>query len=161
MATGARNQQTGRAGEHYVAAELNRRGAYAVTFAGNMPRIDVMASNTERTRTVTIQVKTCRSGDWQTSIDEGKKCDSVQDEIRFWVFVRLGPDNKPSDYFVLPDWWIPNDIFEKHQCYLAKHGGTRAINPKARHHSIKSARIERPLGPVEGRMEACRCPSKP
>lgn len=142
MATGARNQQTGRAGEHYVAAELNRRGSYAVTFAGNMPRIDVMASNTERTRTVTIQVKTCRFGDWQTSIDEGKKCDSVQDETRFWVFVRLGPDNNPPDYFVVPDWWIRNDIFEKHQRYLAKHGGTRAINPKAKHHSIKSARIE-------------------
>lgn len=142
MATGARNQQTGRAGEHYVAAELNRRGAYAVTVAGNMPRIDVMASNTERTRTVTIQVKTCRFGDWQTSIDEGKKCDSVQDETRFWVFVRLGPDNNPPDYFVVPDWWIRNDIFEKHQRYLAKHGGTRAINPKAKHHSIKSARIE-------------------
>lgn len=46
MATGARNQQTGRAGEHFVAAELNRRGAYAVTFAGNMPKIDVMASYT-------------------------------------------------------------------------------------------------------------------
>jgi uncharacterized DUF497 family protein len=29
-----------------------------------------MASNTDRTRTVNIQVKTCRSGDWQTSIQE-------------------------------------------------------------------------------------------
>ena len=51
MTTGARNQQIGRAGEHYVAAELNRRGTYAVTFTGNMPKIDVMASNAERTRT--------------------------------------------------------------------------------------------------------------
>lgn len=29
MATGARMQQTGRAGEHFVAAELNRKGAQA------------------------------------------------------------------------------------------------------------------------------------
>lgn len=142
MATGARNQQTGRAGEYYVAAELNRRGAYAVTFAGNMPRIDVMASNTERTRTINIQVKTCRSGDWQTSIDEGKKCDTVQDETRFWIFVHLGPDTKPAEYFVVSDWWIRNNIYENHQSYLAKHAGTRAINPKAKHHSIKSTRIE-------------------
>lgn len=36
-ATSARNQQTARAGEYFVAPELNRRGANAVTFAGNMP----------------------------------------------------------------------------------------------------------------------------
>jgi len=142
MSTGARNQQTGRAGEHYVAAELNRRGAYAVTFAGNMPKIDVMASNTDRTRTVSIQVKTCRSGDWQTSIDEGKKCDPIGDEARFWIFVRLVPDNQPPEYFIVPDWWIRNNIFENHQSYIAKHGGTRAINPNAKHHSIRSNRIQ-------------------
>lgn len=34
--TGIRNQQTGRAGEFFVAAELNRLGANAVPFAGNM-----------------------------------------------------------------------------------------------------------------------------
>lgn len=38
-------QQVARAGEHFVAAELHRRGAYAVTFAGNMPDIDILASD--------------------------------------------------------------------------------------------------------------------
>lgn len=71
-ATGARNQQTARAGEYFVAAELNRRGAYAVTFAGNMPKIDIVASNVGRTREVSIQVKTRRSGTWQTSTEEGR-----------------------------------------------------------------------------------------
>ena len=56
MATGGRNKQTGRAGEYFVAAELCRRGAYAVTFAGNMANIDILASNDEQTRTVNIQV---------------------------------------------------------------------------------------------------------
>jgi len=89
MATGARNQQTGRAGEHFVAAELNRRGAYAVTFAGNMPKIDILASNLERTRTVHIQVKTRRSGTWQTSVDEGRKGKRSSNETNFWIFVNL------------------------------------------------------------------------
>ena len=35
---GASNQQVGRAGEYFVVAELNKRGAYAVPFAGNMPK---------------------------------------------------------------------------------------------------------------------------
>jgi hypothetical protein len=50
-------QQVARAGEHCVAGELHRRGAYAVTFVGTMPRIDILASNAEQTRTVMIQVK--------------------------------------------------------------------------------------------------------
>jgi len=51
-------QQVARAGEHLVAAELHRRGAYAVTFSGNMPEIDILASDLSQTRTVAIQVKT-------------------------------------------------------------------------------------------------------
>ena len=35
--------QVGQAGEHFVAAELHRRGAYAVTFSGNMPNIDILS----------------------------------------------------------------------------------------------------------------------
>ena len=56
MATGADMQKTGQAGEHYVAAELCRRRAYAVTFSGNIPNFDIIASNREQTRAVQIQV---------------------------------------------------------------------------------------------------------
>jgi hypothetical protein len=35
-------QQVGRAGEMFVAAEIHRRGGYAVTFAGNMHGIDIL-----------------------------------------------------------------------------------------------------------------------
>ncbi len=138
MATGSRNQQTARAGEHFVAAELNRWGVYAVTFTGNMPRIDILASKVNRTRTVNIQVKTRRSGTWQTSIDEGKKCERCYNETNFWVLVDL----KNPDYYVVPDWWMRNDIHEVHQAYISKRGGSRALNPKSKHHSISVKRIE-------------------
>jgi len=39
------NQQVGYAGEHFVAAEIHRRGGYAVTFSGNMHDIDLLASD--------------------------------------------------------------------------------------------------------------------
>ncbi|MCS6882872.1 MAG: hypothetical protein RMK84_17625 [Oscillochloridaceae bacterium] len=66
---GASNQQVGRAGEYFVVAELNKRGAFAVPFAGNMPRIDVIACNSDESRTVYIQVKTRRGGKtWHSSI---------------------------------------------------------------------------------------------
>jgi Holliday junction resolvase-like predicted endonuclease len=59
---GAANQQVGRAGEYFVVAELNKRGAFAVPFAGNMPKIDLIACNHDQSRTIHIQVKTKRGG---------------------------------------------------------------------------------------------------
>ncbi|MCZ6547116.1 MAG: hypothetical protein O6837_03225 [Deltaproteobacteria bacterium] len=140
-ATGARNQQTARAGEHFVAAELNRRGAFAVTFAGNMPKIDILASNLDRSRDVGIQVKTRRSGSWHTSIDEGRQCQPNPDETHFWVFVDLADNNAGPIYYVVPEWWMRNDIFKAHGAYLKRHGGKRAINPRSKHHSIDIRRI--------------------
>jgi hypothetical protein len=98
-----------------VAAELHRRGAYAVTFAGNMPRIDILASNAEQTRTVMIQVKTKRSGTWQTSTRAGIPREAVPEELRFWVFVDLRKTPAdPAVYYIVPEWWIQNNIYEAH-----------------------------------------------
>ena len=141
MATGASNQQTARAGEHFVAAELNRCGAYAVTFAGNMPRIDILASDKEQKRTVSIQVKTRRSGTWQTSIDEGKKTKVKSGDTHFWIFVDLVKGNVPPEYFIVPQGWIQKDIYLTHMAYLKKHGGTRKTKSDSKHHGISLKRI--------------------
>ena len=69
----ARTDAIGRAGEHYVAAELNKRGAYASPFAGNVPGIDIVATDSKHERMVYIQVKTKhRTGNpWQMSLKHG------------------------------------------------------------------------------------------
>lgn len=141
-ASSSRNHQTGRAGEYFVAAELSRRGAYAVTFAGNMPGIDVVASNVTRTKTVFIQVKARRAGSWQTSIHKGKQAKKKIDETFFWVFVDIRPQLKCPEYYIVPQWWIQRDIYNTHQAYLQKHGGKRAKNSQSTHHSIYLNRIE-------------------
>ena len=51
-----RTDNIGRAGEHYVAAELNRRGAYASPFSGNVPGIDIVATDQDRQQMAYIQV---------------------------------------------------------------------------------------------------------
>ena len=107
-ASGARNQQTARAGEHLVAAELKRRGVYAVTFAGNMPKIDILASDIKQSRTVTIQVKSKRAPTWQTSLNEAKLCRQPSDETSFWVFVDLSKPEQHPNYYIMPDWWVSN-----------------------------------------------------
>jgi len=88
---GNNNQQVGRAGEYFVVAELNKRGAFAVPFAGNMPKIDLIACNRNQSRTIHIQVKTKRSGkSWQSTIVGSQPMVPPADETNFWVFVDLG-----------------------------------------------------------------------
>ncbi len=143
ISRGARNQQVGRAGEYFVVAELNKRGAFAVTFAGNMPKIDLMACNQDQSRTIHIQVKTKRSGrTWHSSIVGSKPMKPPADETDFWVFVDLGDENTSPRYWIAPDWWIRNDIDKAHKDYLKKHGGKRARNPNSTHHAIDERRLK-------------------
>ena len=142
---GASNQQVARAGEHFVAAELNKRGAYAVTFTGNMPRIDLLACNSDQSRTVQIQVKTKKGGrSWHSTIVDCMALEEPAnplDVIKFWVFVDLGEYNAAPRYWIVHDWWMRNDIYRVHQEYLGRHGGRRARNPDATHHSIEEKRL--------------------
>lgn len=130
-------QQVGQAGEHYVAAELHRRGAYAVTFSGNMPHIDILASDVEQTRTVTIQVKTKTSGTWHASTLRGKLGDEDPDEMRFWILVDIGRDPElPPGYWIVPESWMRNHIHVRYHEGLALHGGARPKNPDSTHFAI-------------------------
>jgi hypothetical protein len=147
---GARNQQVARAGEYFVAAELNKRGAHAVTFAGNMPKIDLMACNQPQDRTVRIQVKTKRGGrTWHASTLAGDPATPPVDsrsETSFWVLVDLGGENACPRYWIVPEWWMRNDIYAAHQAYLAAHGGKRARTGDSTHHAIAEERVQRWYG---------------
>lgn len=136
-------QQAGRAGEYFVVAELNKRGAFAVPFAGNMPKIDIIACNNDESRTVYLQVKTKRGGKhWHSSIVGSQPMSPKNDESHFWIFVDLGDVNAHSRYWIAPEWWIKDTIYTTHQAYLAKHGGIRPSNPASTHHSIDERRLE-------------------
>lgn len=137
------NQQVGRVGEHFVAAELHRRGAYAVTFSGNMPNIDILASDVEQTRTVAIQVKTKTSGTWHTTILRGEPREAAADEDRFWVLVDIGRDPElPPAYWVVPEWWMLNHIHVRYHERIAIHGGARLRNPDSKHFAIIPKNVE-------------------
>lgn len=139
---GVSNQQVGRAGEYFVVAELNKRGAYAVPFAGNMPKIDIIACNSNESRTVYIQVKTKRGGrTWHSSIVGSQPMLPKSDESNFWAFVDLGGLDEHPLIWIVPDWWIKDDIFKVHQDYLSRHGGKRPGNPDSTHHAIDEKRL--------------------
>jgi hypothetical protein len=138
------NQQVGRAGELFVAAEIHRRGGYAVTFAGNMPGIDMLASDRDNTQRVSIQIKTKgpNSAGWQTSIRHGLSSESADSAVlagRLWVLVDLR--STTPGFYVMPELWIRNDIYVAHQEYLARHGGQRPGNPASEHWRILPDRV--------------------
>ncbi len=136
------NQQVGYAGENFVAAEIHRRGGYAVTFSGNMKGIDLIASDVTHERKIDIQVKTKTAATWQTTIRNGKKQSKPKNITSFWIFVDLRKDGGGPDYYIAPKWWVEDDIARTHEEYLAKNGGHRAQNDESTHHSIPLARIQ-------------------
>jgi len=133
--------QVSKAGQHFVAAELNRRGANASV--SDERRTTILATNTERTRSVTILVKTMTTHAWQASITQGRKrSEPTAEEGRFWIFVDLEQSPGQPEYYIVPEWWIENDIYMVHQRLLSEHGGHRAKTDESTHHAIERSRIE-------------------
>jgi len=131
-----------REGRRNVEAELLRRGAASVTSRGTR-KIHLYATNSNHSRTVELQVKTKRKGNWHTRTDEAKPTDTpmdLEDARNFWVFVDLGGAPR---YWIVPDEWIRHDIHEAHQQYLNQHGGHRAQNDASNHHAINESRLEK------------------
>jgi hypothetical protein len=133
-ARGGRNQRVVRAGEYFVLAELHKRGAYGAAFIGNMPRFDI----------ISIQVKTKSIGSWQTKalMEQSAQPLEPQVETGFWVLVDLGAPEGAPRYWVVPDTWILNDIYDTHRTYLSQQGGRRARNPVSPHHAIAEIRVQ-------------------
>jgi hypothetical protein len=80
---------------------------------------------------------------WQASITQGRKrTEPTAEEGRFWVFVDLEQSPGPPQYYIVPEWWIENDIYTVHQQLLVEHGGHRARTDESTHHAIEHSRIE-------------------
>src|ERR1700676_4366247 len=82
--------QVGITGEYLVAAELSRRGYVATLTLRNTRGIDILASNSDATRSVGIQVKTGQGvrPDWLMN----KKAEAHPAENPRYVFVCLAPE---------------------------------------------------------------------
>ena len=139
MALRVSKQQIDQAGINFVVAELNRRGIVASILANNLfKNIDIIACNSNQARTVMITVKTKRRGVWYASANDGKSSKKISDETNFWIFVSIEKINELPNYYIVPEWWIRNDIYnETKDLPLSK-----ANSNTYRHHGINVARIE-------------------
>ena len=134
-------QQVGRAGELFVAAELNRRGALATLYLTNTPRVDVVATSPDGLRTVHIQVKTKGRGSasWQWNI---KKAEAEQQAPGDDYMVLVDLDPPQPAYYVWPLRAVAKTRFENHHTWLKAKGGQRPRTPDSTHTAIRLAEIE-------------------
>jgi hypothetical protein len=127
---------TARTGRDAVVRELTTRGwSVKETQVGRRPVMDISRDG-QRTQ---VRVSARRAGTWQTSTAYGEKHAAGETAGRFWIFVDLIPPKR--EYYVVPEDWMVENIYQHHQAYVARHGGERKINPTSKHHKIRPDRI--------------------
>ena len=90
----------GVAGEYFVAAELSRRGHIASISLRNTRGIDLLATNEEGSRSITIQCKTNQLARKAWVLNE--KSEDFVSDAHFYVFVALGEVLARPSYHVVP-----------------------------------------------------------
>lgn len=134
MGTG--NQQakaTGNLGKQLVVNKLSGIGARVVVVAGNANRLT--ACGRKSTQEISLRVKTCKNGPWHIPVSEGSKARERTGDTDFWVLVDITDIHQPR-FYIIPDNWLRNYIYTRHQAFLMAHGGTRPISPDSDHHQV-------------------------
>jgi Holliday junction resolvase len=86
-------------GVFLVAAELAERGFVVSPTSRSARGVDLLASNSDGTRTFAVEVKsTTKQSFWIVGKDAGKR----PSRNNIWVFVKLGRPKERSRFFVVP-----------------------------------------------------------
>ena len=126
----------GAAGEHYVMAELLRRGLVAAKAPEGVPNFDIVITDLDGERLAAIQVKTRRDfkgGDkgWHM---KAKHENLVADRM-FYVFVDVGRDEESrASFFVLPSKVVA------HACKISHENWRETPNSKGGKHGNSEMR---------------------
>lgn len=109
---------TGVSGEYFVAAELSRRGYVASMTLRNTRGMDVIATNTNASRSVGLSVKTNKTSkkDWMVN----EKAESFHSDNLFYVFVNLKGVGQSPDFHVVPSKVVAATVYASHRAWLSK-----------------------------------------
>jgi len=110
----------GVAGEYFVAAELSRRGHIASVSLRNTRGIDILATNQNASRSITIQCKTNQLALKVWVLSE-KSEDFVSDD-HFYVFVALRAVQERAAYHIVPSRAVADHISKSHRHWLRTPG---------------------------------------
>lgn len=123
----------GVAGEYLVAGELTLRGYIASITLRNSRGIDIIASNSVGSRSVSLQVKTNSHGSksWILS----KKSEEYFSDSHFYVFVALGQINSRSKFHIVPSKIVAESTKTGHANWLK---GKKIDGSKRKDSSIRN-----------------------
>jgi hypothetical protein len=110
------SQLAGVSGEYFVAAELSRRGFIASITMRNSPGIDILATNLNAKRAITIQCKTSRSSTKGWILSD--KAEGFTPKNHFYVFVRLGEKDDHPSYHIVPSKVVAKYVATRHRDWL-------------------------------------------
>lgn len=110
------SQLVGVAGEYFVAAELSRRGFIASITMRNTRGIDILATNSEAKRAVTIQCKS--SWDKNKSWILSDKAEHFTSKNHYYVFVKLGAKTERPVYHIVPSKVVAKYVATRHRTWL-------------------------------------------
>ena len=110
---------SGVAGEYFVAAELSRRGYVASLTLRNTRGIDILASNSDATLSVGIQVKTNQGHGKEWMLNQKIEQDVATNLV--FVFVRLNDLGTP-EYYVAPRADVARFATTNHRKWLSTPG---------------------------------------
>jgi hypothetical protein len=111
---------TGVAGEYFVAAELSRRGYIASISLRNTRGIDVLATNQDGSRSVTIQCKTNQTVARKWLLNQ--KSEDFVSATHFYVFVALGKPTDRPRFHVVPSQVVADRTKRGHRLWLKTPG---------------------------------------
>ncbi len=134
----------GVAGEYFVAAELSRRGYIASISLRNTRGIDILVTNAEASRTLTIQCKTNQNGKKAWVLNE--TCEAFHASDHFYVLVALGGLEHRPAFHIVPSETVAQCAKEDHQKWLStpgKHGQPHADSPVRKFLDLKEEYLEK------------------
>ena len=110
----------GVSGEYFVAAELSRRGWIASISLRNTRGIDILVTNQEATRSITIQCKTSLIKRKKWVLND--RCETFYSADHFYVFVALGEPTERPDYHIIASQDLANTVSTAHKLWLQTPG---------------------------------------
>ena len=113
----------GAAGEHYVLAELIKRGVIAAKAPEGSPNMDIVTTDLSGEKLVALQVKTRRERGGDKGWHMKDKHDNLVSDNLFYVFVDLGSDaNQVPTYFIVPSAEVASAVRGSHAAWLRQPG---------------------------------------
>lgn len=144
MAISLENTLVGVAGEYLVAGELSLRGYLASITLRNSRGIDIIASNADASKTVSIQVKTNSNGNSSWLLNQ--KAEQFYSDEHFYVFVAIELIGIRPKYYIVPSEVVAAYVRSSHSNWLEgkKLDGTpRKDTPMRKFTDLENVFLER------------------